>query len=170
LAAGLQISENQFSFVGKDENRFQMELDDRDRQLLKLLQQDSRIANADLAERTGMSTSSCWRRIKAFEEAGIIETYAAVVRPEKLGLSFQAIVHVQLTRHNPEEVEGFIRAVKRREEIRDCDATTGAADYHLRVACADIAAFNRFLEDFLFRQPAVRSAQTNVVLKHVKRA
>lgn len=147
----------------------QMDIDARDRQLLALLQEDCRLSNAELAERTGMSTSACWRRVKALEAAGVIARYGAVLRPERLGLGFQAIVHVQLTRHDPQAVEGFIRAVATRPEVQDCDATTGQADYHLRVVCEDIAAYNRFLESFLFSLPAVRAAQTNVVLRAVKR-
>ena len=146
-----------------------MNLDTRDRRLLALLQQDCRMPNADLAERVGMSTSACWRRIRAFEEAGIIEGYGARLRPELLGLSFHAIVHVQLERHEPAHLKAFIAAVTAREEVEDCFATTGQADYHLCVRCPDIAAFNRFLEEFLFRLQAVRSAQTNVILRSLKR-
>ena len=77
---------------------------------------------------------------------------------------------MQLARHDPEAITAFIRSVSTRREVQECYATTGAADYHLRVVCADIDAYNRFLEEFLFRLPAVRSAQTNVVLKEVKRS
>lgn len=117
-----------------------------------------------------MSTSACWRRVKALEEAGVIARYSVVVDQEKLGLGFQAIVEVQLIRHDPNEVADFIRALEARPEVQECYATTGEADYHMRVVCEDIASYNRFLEDFLFRQTAVRAAQTNVVLKNVKRA
>ncbi|MZR13650.1 winged helix-turn-helix transcriptional regulator [Maritimibacter sp. DP07] len=148
----------------------QISIDDRDRKIVSILQADSRISNADLAERTGMSTSACWRRVKALEEAGVIARYGAVVDQEKLGLGFHAIVQVQLNRHDPEEVSQLIRAIEARPEVQECYATTGEADYHMRVVCEDIATYNAFLEDFLFRQVAVRAAQTNVVLKNVKRA
>lgn len=147
-----------------------MDLDDRDRRLLALLQEDCRIPNAELAEKVGMSPSACWRRVRALEQAGVIDRYSAILRPKQLGLSFHAIVHVQLARHDPDAIAAFIRAVASRREVQDCHATTGQADYHLRVVCADIDAYNRFLDDFLFRLPAVRGAQTNVVLKEIKRA
>ncbi|WP_298493600.1 Lrp/AsnC family transcriptional regulator [uncultured Maritimibacter sp.] len=146
------------------------ELDERDRNLVRALQRDSRISNADLAEIAGMSVSACWRRVKALEDAGVIRRYAAVVDPERIGLGFQALTHVEMVRHDPEEVSSFIRAVEARSEVQECWATTGQADYTMRVVVADIAAYNRFLEEFLFRQPAVRAAQTNVVLRDVKRA
>lgn len=147
-----------------------MQIDERDRKLLNLLQQDCRLSNTELAEKVGMSSSACWRRVRALEEAGIIAGYSAIVAPRRLGLTFQAIVHVQLTRHDPTALEAFKRAVSSRREVQDCFATTGQADYHMRVICADIDAYNHFLEDFLFQLPAVRSAQTNVVLKEIARA
>lgn len=146
-----------------------MEFDAKDRQLLALLQSDCRISNADLAEKVGMSASACWRRIRVFEEAGIVEGYRADVSPSKVGLGFQALVQIQLARHKPENIEEFIKAIAHRPEVLECYATTGQADYQMRVICRDIAQFNLFLEGFLFRLPAVKSAQTNVVLREIKR-
>lgn len=146
-----------------------MNLDQRDLKILELLQIDSRISNSDLADAVGMSTSALWRRVRALEEAGVIDRYGAVVNPTAMGLSFEAIVHVQLTRHDPDKIVKFIQAVEASPEVQDCFATTGQADYHLRVLCADLAQYNQFLEGFLFRLPAVASAQTNVILRAVKR-
>ena len=146
-----------------------MDLDDKDRALLALLERDCRLSNAEMAAQLGLSTSACWRRVRALEEAGIIEGYGARLRPEAMGQAFHAIVHVQLTRHDPDRLQAFIQAVTARREVQECYATTGQADYHLRVRCADIEAYNRFLEEFLFKMPAVRSAQTNVVLRDLKR-
>lgn len=152
-----------------NQNSDPLPLDDRDRQLLTLLQRDCRLSNAELAQKVGMSTSALWRRVRALEEAGVIERYGAVVSPARMGLGFQAIVHVHLTRHEPERIVEFIRAVEVKPEVQECYATTGQADYHLRVLCRDLDAYNRFLEEFLFRLPAVASAQTNVVLRTIKR-
>ncbi|GLT09536.1 Lrp/AsnC family transcriptional regulator [Sulfitobacter porphyrae] len=139
-----------------------------DRKLVRLLQQDARQSNAQLAEKLNISASACWRRVRALEEAGVIERYGAMVDPAAMGLGFEAIVHVHLTRHDTQALARFIAAVQLREEVTECFATTGQADYHLRVLCRDIDAYNTFLEDFLFVQPAVNSAQTNVVLRRIK--
>lgn len=147
-----------------------MELDARDRQILKQLQTDCRISNADLADQAGLSSSACWRKTRSLEESGVIDGYRASVSPKAVGLTFQALVHVHLTRHNPDRLQEFISAIEARPEVLECYATTGQADYHLRVLCRDITAYNAFLEDFLFRLTAVESAQTNVVLKEVKRS
>jgi DNA-binding Lrp family transcriptional regulator len=143
-------------------------MDAVDRKLILLLQQDARLPNAALAERLNISASACWRRVKALEEAGVITRYAAIVDPAAMGLRFEAIVHVHLTRHDSEALARFIAAVQRREEVTACYATTGQADYHLHIQCRDIEAYNDFLERFLFTQPAVNSAQTNVILRRIK--
>jgi DNA-binding Lrp family transcriptional regulator len=145
-----------------------MTLEDQDRRLLGIVQRDGRISNQDLAEAAAMSTSACWRRVKALEDAGVIRRYAAIVDPAACGLRFHAIVHVQLARHEEGFVDGFVEAIAARPEVLDCFATTGEADYHLRVLCADLDAYNLFLERFLFRLPGVKSARTNLVLREVK--
>ncbi|MEM8654079.1 MAG: Lrp/AsnC family transcriptional regulator [Pseudomonadota bacterium] len=146
-----------------------MHLDHRDHIILNRLQSDSRISTADLAQAASMSASACWRRVKALEEAGIIDRYGAILDPKSAGLTFQAIVHVQLARHSEEDLTTFIRAIGTRREVVECYATTGQSDYQMRVLCRDLDAYNAFLETFLFRLPAVASAQTNVVLREIKR-
>lgn len=140
-----------------------------DERLVELLQADSTLSNAELARQAGLSASACWRRVKSLEERGVITGYAALIDPAAAGRGFEAIVHVRLERHDKKQVSAFLRAVTARDEVEEAFATTGKADYHLRVACADITAYNRFLEEFLFTQPAVASAETNVVLRAVKR-
>ena len=117
-----------------------------------------------------MSASACWRRVRALEEAGVIRGYAALVDPARAGLEFQAVVHVMLTRHDHSHVDTFIAEVGRRPEVLDCFATTGEADYHLRVLCRDLDAYNQFLEGFLFRLPGIANVRTNLVLKSIKQA
>jgi len=152
-----------------DMNTHEFAFEPRDRFILEALQEDSRISNSDLAERVGMSASALWRRVRALEEAGVIEGYGARVNADAVGMGFHAIVHVHLARHDPERIVEVIRAIERRDEVQECYGTTGQADYHLRVLCRDLEAYNRFLEDFLFRLPAVASAQTNVVLRTIKK-
>lgn len=143
-------------------------LEEQDRKILRALQDDSRISNQELAEKAGLSASACWRRVRALEEAGVIRRYPALVDLAKVGMGFHAIVHVSLTRHEHGHVDNFIAEVRRRAEVLDCFATTGEADYHLRVVCADLAAYNLFLEGFLFRLPGVANVRTNLVLKDIK--
>lgn len=139
-----------------------------DLRLLKLLQADGRITNQALAEAAHLSASACWRRVRALEEAGVIAGYAALVSRERAGFSTSAILHVSLERHDSGIVENFVRRVAGRPEILECFATTGDADYHLRVVVRDMAAYNDFLDNFLFRLAGVRQVRSNIVLKEIK--
>ncbi len=139
-----------------------------DRVLLRILQSQGRLSNQDLAEAAGMSTSACWRRVKSLEEKGLIERYAALLNAQKCGLKFHAVVYVVMVRHQSGLVQPFIDAVMARPEVLDCFATTGDADYHLRVRCRDQDAYNIFLEDFLFNLEGVANVRTNVILRQLK--
>lgn len=145
-----------------------IEIQQVDRQLLNALQEDGRISNQDLAERAAMSASACWRRVRALEEGGVIERYTALVNPEAIGLAFHAMVHVVLSRHQAGHVENFIQAVMTRPEVLDCFATTGDADYHLRIRCRDLASYNAFLEEFMFSLEGVSTVKTNLILRQLK--
>lgn len=144
-------------------------LDLMDRKILNLLQENSQMSNARIAEEVGLSPSSCWRKINALETSGAIERYTIAVSPRDVGLAFEAIVHVQLDRHDADGVDSLAALLETRAEVIACFATTGSADYHMHVLCKDLDAYNAFLEEVLFRNSSVRSAQTNVVLKNIKR-
>lgn len=143
-------------------------LSSKDRDILDILQNDARLSNAQLAELTGLSASSCWRRIKAMEDEGIIQRYAAVIDSKKVGLQFEAIVLVQLDRHDTEGVEKLIHLLNNSEEVIECIATTGTSDYHIRVMCKDIESYNHWMETTMFPSKSIRTMQTNVVLNSIK--
>lgn len=140
----------------------------QDAQLLLRLQMDSRQSNQQLAEHVNMSPSACWRRVDALEQKGIIKRYTALVDRVEAGFSMSAILHVSLDRHDEKFVTQFVARVLKRSEVLECFATTGDADYHLRVVVSDTAAYNHFLDDFMFRIPGVRHVRTNVILKEIK--
>lgn len=142
--------------------------DATDDRILAELRRDSRIANATLAERVGLSASSCWRRVRALEETGAIRRYTVDLDDEVLGDRFKAIVHVNLMRHDQALMRDFIRMTRTTPEVRACYAITGTADYHLHVTCRDLQAYNRFLDDHLLSLPAVKGGQTFLVLKVIK--
>ena len=143
-------------------------LDAKDRRILSELQGDSRLTMQELGDRTGMSSSTCWRRVKSLEETGIIDRYAVIVDPRKSGFGFSSVVHVSLARHEQRNVERFIKEVLRHPEVLECFATSGEADFHLRVVVEDIDAYNAFLDDFIFRLPGVSQVRSNIVLKEIK--
>ena len=143
-------------------------LETKDRQILAELQRDSRLTMQELGERTGMSSSACWRRVRALEDSGVIDRYAVIANTRKAGFEFSAIVHVSLARHEQHNVERFIQEVLRHPEVLECYATSGEADFHLRVVARDIDAYNAFLDNFIFRLPGVSQVRSNIVLKEIK--
>ena len=145
-----------------------MKLDRKDRAILKALQRDSRLTMQQLAALTGMSSSACWRRVKSLEEAGVIDRYAAIVSPRKAGFSLTSMTLVSLARHEEKNVETFVKEVARHPEVLECFATSGEADFHLRVVVEDMDAYNRFLDEFIFRLPGVSQVRSNIVLKEIK--
>lgn len=140
----------------------------QDERLLRVLQAAGRISNQELAQAAGKSTSACWRRVRELEEDGTITGYAAMVDREKAGFTVSAILHVTLERHDARFVQDFVSAVAGKPEILDCFATTGDADYHLRVVVRDLAGYNRFLDEFMFRLPGIKTVRSNMILREVK--
>ncbi len=143
-------------------------LNQKDRAILAELQRDSRITMQELARRTGLSASACWRRVRALEESGVIERYAAQVNARKAGFLLSSMTLVSLARHEQKNVENFEREVLRHPEVLECFATSGEADFHLRVVVADMDAYNRFLDDFIFKLPGVSQVRSDIVLKEIK--
>jgi len=143
-------------------------LGEKDRSLLHELQKDSRLTMQELADRVGMSSSACWRRVRNLEESGVIDRYAALVNPRKAGFSLSSMTLVSLARHEEKNVEKFVQEVMRHPEVLECFATSGEADFHLRVVVEDMDAYNAFLDDFIFRLPGVSQVRSNIVLKEIK--
>ena len=143
-------------------------LGNKDCRILAELQRDSRLTNQELADKVGMSSSATWRRVKSLEEAGIIDRYAAIVNPRKAGFGLASMVHISLARHEQTNVEHFIHEVLQHPEVLECFATSGEADFHLRVVVEDIDAYNAFLDNFIFRLPGVSQVRSNIVLKEIK--
>ena len=129
---------------------------------------DSITVPVQLAERVSLSESACLRRVRALEESGVIDRYAVIVDAKKAGFGLASIVHISLARHEQANVDNFVREVLQHPEVLECFATSGEADFHLRVVVEDIDAYNRFLDDFIFKLPGVSQVRSNIVLKEIK--
>ena len=147
-----------------------MTLDPIDRRILVQLQRDGRLSHVELAERIGLSPTPCTRRVRALERAGVIQGYAALVEPRKVGLAIQAIVQVKLERHSDEIVARFRREMLERPEVLACQAMTGDMDFLLQVMVRDVDALSDFTLRRLLRLPGVRDVRTGLVLETVKRS
>ena len=145
-------------------------LDQKDRQILRVLAADGRISNLDLAERVALSPSACLRRVQALEAAGVIRGYRAVLDPARLGQGFVAYVAVGLNEHTRDAQAAFEAAMADAPEVRECHNITGAVEYLLRVEVADLPAYKRFHTDTLGALPQVARLTTYVVMGSPKDA
>jgi DNA-binding Lrp family transcriptional regulator len=145
------------------------ELDARDRAILKLLQQDGRITNAELADRVHLSPSACLRRVKLLEESGLVKGTVMLLDETAAGLPGAAFVFVTLDQQGRQSLDAFETAVSRHPEILECYLLAGTADYLLRVVFADTADFERIHRNVLTILPGVVRVQSTLALRTVKR-
>jgi Lrp/AsnC family leucine-responsive transcriptional regulator len=122
-----------------------------------------------LAERVGLSPTPCTRRVRALETAGVIQGYAALVDPRRVGQAIQAIVQIKLEQHTDEIADRFRRSLQERPEVMACYAMAGDMDFLLHVVVRDIEALSDFTLRRLLRIPGVRDVRSSVVLETVKR-
>lgn len=147
-------------------------LDKIDRLILRMLQADGRATYDQIAEAVKLSPSAVLRRVKRLEDAGVIDRYVALVKPERVGLGLTAYINVRLEKHteshkrNPMDV--FRASVLTWPEVVECMALTGEMDYLLRLVVADMAHYSRFIMDTLLKHPSVQDCKTSFVLDHVK--
>jgi Lrp/AsnC family leucine-responsive transcriptional regulator len=145
-----------------------MKLDEIDRRLLSALQENGRIPVTDLAEKVGLTTSPCLRRLKILEQTGIIRGYAAHVDQQKVGLPVSVFVSVKLEMQREEALERFEATIRECPEVMECYLMTGSRDYLLRVVAQDLAAYERFLKQTLTRIDGVASIESSFALAQVK--
>ncbi|PCI76409.1 MAG: ArsR family transcriptional regulator [SAR86 cluster bacterium] len=119
-------------------------MDKIDRNILKLLQDDSTHSTADIAERVGLSTTPCWRRIQRLEESGVIRKKVALLSRDKLNLGVNVFVAVKTNQHNWQWLAKFSEAVSQFPEVVEFYRMAGESDYLLRVVVPDIPAFDTF--------------------------
>ena len=126
-------------------------LDEVDLQLLKLLQDDGRITNADLAKSVGLSPPSVLQRVRALEKAGFVRAYTALLDPEKLGLGVTAFAMISLSLHQDMPIERFRKAVLEIEEVLECYHVSGDYDFLLKIVVRDMRAYEALIREKISR-------------------
>lgn len=144
------------------------ELDDVDKQLLRLLQKDAHLSNQELADKTGLSASPAWRRVKRLEQDGLIRKHVAMLDPRLLGLHAVAYVHVSLLDHAEATIGRFDKFVQTEDQVVECASITGSNDYVLKVYARDPEHLEFFIMRRLLALGVVRSSTTNFVLRQTK--
>lgn len=143
-------------------------IDSLDEKLLRLLQQNAELTAAQVSERLNLSPSQIGRRKQRLEEAGIISGYVAKIDPNKVNLSVQAFVQVQMQSHGSSYAQQFHALVASQPEITSTWTLTGEADYLLRVYCKDLKSLNRLIHEVLLAHPTVARVQSQIVMDQIK--
>lgn len=143
-------------------------LDAIDRRLLAALQENGRLTATELAERVGLTTSPCLRRLRLLEEAGIIRGYTALLDQKKVGLPISVFVSIKLERQGEEQLARFEAAVRRCPEVLECYLMTGPRDYLLRIVARDLADYERFVKETLTRIDGIANIESSFALGQVK--
>ena len=148
-------------------NQAKNDLDHVDRAILRLLQQDGRMANVDLAEAVHLSPSACLRRVRRLEEGGSIDRYVALVDPSAIGLGTDVFVEITLVGQDEGTLEEFERAVSERPEIMSCHLMAGDFDYLVHVVVRDVADYEVLHRTHLAQLPGVARRVSSFALRPI---
>ena len=143
-------------------------IDKTDAKILKQLQHDSRISNAQLSEKIGMSSSPCWRRVKQLEDTQVIKGYGVLLDRKKIGLGVMVFIRVSIDSHSEKEAKKFEEEVSALEHVVACYSIGGDADFLLQVVAPDLDTYAEFSMSIIRRLPGIKEMQSMFVLKELK--
>ncbi|SDQ94347.1 Lrp/AsnC family transcriptional regulator [Rhizobiales bacterium GAS191] len=142
-------------------------MDATDRKILTLLQADSSLSIAELAERVHLSQTPCWKRVQKLEAKGIITRRVALVSPEKIGLGLTVFVAIETADHSTEWLSRFAETVSAMPEVMELYRMAGEVDYQLRVVVADMAAYDLFYKRLIGTMP-LKNVTSRFAMERIK--
>lgn len=142
-------------------------IDEIDRALLKLLQEDASLSVDMLSDRVNLSRNACWRRVKRLETEGIIQSRVALIDPARVGLGLQAIVFIRTNDHSAKWLKAFHSAIRQMPEILTAQRMSGDLDYVLRVRVTDVAAYDAFYQR-LIAKIDIADVSASFVMEDIK--
>jgi Lrp/AsnC family transcriptional regulator len=142
-------------------------MDEIDRLLLEILQQDATLSLAQMAERVGLSPTPCWKRIQKLEARGVIIRRVAIVDPVRVGVGLSVLVNVEAGEHTPEWLQRFSAGVGAMPEVMEVYRTAGEVDYVLRVAVADMAEYDTFYKRLIAIAP-MKNVTSRFAMERIK--
>ncbi|MFF9803636.1 Lrp/AsnC family transcriptional regulator [Streptomyces coeruleorubidus] len=143
-------------------------MDAIDKAIIAELERDGRLTNVELAQRVGLTTGPCLRRVQRLEADGVIRGYRAVIDPAARGRSFEVLLEVGLEAQDAETVERFEQTLAQAEEVLELRRLFGSPDYFVRVAVADLAAYEAFLSRRVMTIPGFKNVTSHFTMKTVK--
>jgi len=144
-----------------------MSLDEIDRRILRALQRNGRMSNAEMSEDVHLSPSACHRRVQRMEKQGYIRNYVALLDARKLGVPTTVFVEITLQGQADEVLDAFEKSVARIPDVLECHLMAGTADYLLKVVAEDTEDFARIHRQYLARLPGVGQMQSSFALRTV---
>ena len=145
-----------------------MKIDQTDKKILDILQEDAKITNIELANRVGISAPATLERVKRLEKNGVIKKYVALVDPAKVSKGTFALVSVALMIHQIPSIDSFTKQINKLEEVLECYHITGSDDFMLKIAVENIEKYELFILQKLTKIKGVSKVTTNIVLSTVK--
>lgn len=142
-------------------------MDRLDRKILRLLQEDSTLAVADIAKKVGLSTTPCWRRIQKLEEEGVIQRRVAILDPVKVNTRVNVFVSIRTNTHSMEWLKRFSEVIQEFPEVVEFYRMSGEIDYLLRVVVPDIAAYDAFYKRLILKIE-IRDVSSAFAMEQIK--
>ena len=143
-------------------------MDETDRKILTVLQQDADLSAAQVAEKVGLSATPCWRRIRKLEADGIIAGRAVLLNAKALGLTVNVYADIRLRQHDEDTLLAFEAAIARLPQIVECFSVSGESDYIVRIITDSIETYEWLLKKMLLHMPGVASVNSRFALGCVK--
>jgi len=143
-------------------------LDRYEKRILAVLQEDASLSTAAVAEKVGLSSSPCWRRIDRLEREGFIKRKVALVDRKMIGLNAQIFAQIKLNAHGRANLDEFAAAIRGFPEVLECYVLMGSVDFLIRIVATDIEAYERFFFDRLSQLPGVQEVNSTVALSEIK--
>lgn len=144
------------------------DLNDVDKKILAALQENCSLTNTELAEKVGLSTAPCWRRVKRLEDRGILTHRVALVDPKKLDLDILVYASVKLSSHTEEALALFENTIGLYPEVTECYTISGSMDYMIRVITRDMQTYETFLRQKLLKMDMVNEVHSRFAVTKVK--
>ncbi|CUA82693.1 MULTISPECIES: leucine-responsive transcriptional regulator Lrp [Pseudidiomarina] len=150
------------------EEPVEITIDRLDRKILRILQDDGRISNVNLAQRVGLSPTACNERVRKLEREGVLDGYHARINPAKLGANLMVFVEITLTRTSPDAFAEFSDAVRETPEILECHLVAGDFDFLIKARVPDMPSYRKLLGETILTMPGVNESRTYVVMEEIK--
>lgn len=144
-------------------------LDNKDLQILDLLQRNSNYSVKEIGERIGLSFTPTYERIKHLEKNGIIEKYAAVLNRKKIGIELVAYCNVTIRNQSKKSLDEFEKEIVKHEEVQEVLSLSGTYDFMLKIATKNIDTYNNFITNVLANTPNIYQYHSSIVLNEIKR-